>query len=266
VTKKALCVGINAYRVKPLRGCVNDAQAWAELLRTHFDFPAANVKLLTDAEATKGAMLTELKALLGGARSGDLLVFTNSSHGTQVADGREGDESVDEAICPVDYLDGLLVDDELRELFSTVRSDVSLTVIADSCHSGTVTRKPEEPEYPADYYQRSRWLDWDFLPAMVRPKATPVAGPERYPESEMRELLLAGCTDTESSYDALLGATYHGAMTHFALAAIQAAKYHITSEQLVTRLGKLFAESQFASIQHPQLEGRAENKARQIFT
>jgi len=181
-----------------------------------------------------------------------------------VADRGDGDERVDEAICPVDYTRGLLVDDELRELFSTLRSDVLLTVIADSCHSGTVTRKPEDPEYPADYYERARWLDSDFLPAALRPSATARrAKRERYPEADMREIVLAGCADTESSYDALLGATYHGAMTHFALAAIQEADYRVTYEQLATRLGKVFAESQFASVQHPQLEGRAGNRARQ---
>ena len=38
--KRALCVGINDYPVAgaDLKGCVNDAKAWAALLIDHFDF------------------------------------------------------------------------------------------------------------------------------------------------------------------------------------------------------------------------------------
>ena len=36
--KRALCVGINDYPVRgaDLKGCVNDAKAWARLLGEHF--------------------------------------------------------------------------------------------------------------------------------------------------------------------------------------------------------------------------------------
>ena len=40
MSRRAVCVGINEYP-KPqmaLRGCVNDAHGWAELLAGHFDF------------------------------------------------------------------------------------------------------------------------------------------------------------------------------------------------------------------------------------
>jgi hypothetical protein len=50
-----VCVGINAYDVKPLNGCVNDARSWAELLVATFYLPRANVTVLLDGEATKGA-------------------------------------------------------------------------------------------------------------------------------------------------------------------------------------------------------------------
>jgi hypothetical protein len=59
--KKALCVGINAYADKPLNGCVNDANDWAELLVGHFDFPRSSVVLLTDKGATKRAIVQGLK-------------------------------------------------------------------------------------------------------------------------------------------------------------------------------------------------------------
>src|SRR4029079_14232604 len=97
---------------------------------------------ITDAKATKRNVVAALKDLLAQSAKGDVLVFTNSSHGTYVAD-TDGDESLyDEAICPYDCETDLIVDDELRELFSGISKGVRMTVISDSCHSGSVTREP----------------------------------------------------------------------------------------------------------------------------
>ena len=87
-----------------------------------------------------------------------------------------------------------------------------------------------------------------------------------YPEEGMREILLAGCADHESSYDAEFDGEYHGAMSHFAQQAIREAGFRITYEQLAARLTELFGASRYAPLQHPQLEGRQDNKARQIFS
>ena len=49
--KRALCVGINDYPVKgaDLKGCVNDAKAWAAVLVDRFGFEPPNVTLLLHA-------------------------------------------------------------------------------------------------------------------------------------------------------------------------------------------------------------------------
>src|SRR5919202_1144620 len=140
MAKKAFCVGINDYPYdgSDLNGCVNDAHAWADLLVSHFDFARTDVKLITDSEATKSNMLAGIKDLLAGAASGDILVFTNSSHGSYVADTSSDEPTYDEVICPYDIADNVLVDDELRALFTDLPRGVHLTVISDSCFSGTV--------------------------------------------------------------------------------------------------------------------------------
>ena len=105
--KRALCVGINDYPVAgaDLKGCVNDAKAWAAMLIDHFGFDPKNITMLLDSQATKKRVLSEVDKLLAGAQKGDVVVFTNSSHGTYVAD-RDGDESrYDEAMCPWDMGD-----------------------------------------------------------------------------------------------------------------------------------------------------------------
>jgi hypothetical protein len=136
----ALCIGINRYPTAPLNGCVADAEAWASTLeRLGFERP----RVMRDTEATRDAILAELRALVQRAREGDVVVFQYAGHGTQVPDvggDEEGDER-DEALCPVDFDDGnFVIDDDLKEVFAELGSGVNLTCFFDCCHSGTITR------------------------------------------------------------------------------------------------------------------------------
>jgi hypothetical protein len=270
MARKALCVGINDYpgEGSDLNGCVNDAKAWAALLVDHYDFASSDVKILLDAEATKSAMISGLKALLLGARSGDALVFTNSSHGTYVAD-TDGDEpTYDEALCPYDTDENLIVDDELRELFAGLPAGVDLTVISDSCHSGTVTRAAVSENLPirTPDDRRVRFLHPSLIGRKILSNPWKATDRSRlkHPQSKMKDLLLSGCTPSEYSYDALIGGKYHGAMTYYALQAIRDAEYAITWRQLHSRLGVLLEDGGYP--QHPQLEGTTARKRRRVFS
>jgi hypothetical protein len=199
MSKKAFCVGINDYPYdgSDLNGCVNDAKAWAELLVSHYDFAQTDVKLLLDSEATKSKIVAGLKDLLAGAAEGDVLVFTNSSHGTYIADTSGDEPMYDEAICPYDCADNLLVDDDLRELFVNVPKGVHLTTISDSCFSGTVTRAAVSEAIPGlktPDDRRVRFLNPGLRgdPILENPwKATPKRI-SKYPASRMKEILLSG--------------------------------------------------------------------------
>ena len=262
MTKKALCVGINNYpfgEANDLKGCLNDANDWARLLKKHFDF--TDVKQLLDANATKANIIKGLKDLLKGAEAGDVLVFTIASHGTYLADSDSDEPGYDEAICPHDTDSNLLVDDELRKLFKNIPKQVMLTVISDSCHSGSVTRK-----IPGEY-RRSRQLApsvWggreltaDKLSAVRKLK-------EKFPESSMKEILLSGCKSNQTSADAYINNDYHGAMSYHAIKAITDAKYKITYAELHKRLLSMLEEAMYDQV--PQLEGKKANKNRQVFT
>ncbi|MDD3247910.1 MAG: caspase family protein [Methanosarcina sp.] len=270
MVNKALCVGINDYPYEgnDLNGCVNDAKAWADLLVDHYGFARDNVKLMLDAEATKANIMAYLESLVTGAKPGDMLVFTNSSHGTYVADTSGDEEKYDEAICPYDIPENLIIDDDLRELFAKLAEGVSLTVISDSCFSGTVTRAAVSeiiPGLKTPDDRRMRFLNPALMGRLVlqNPWKAKPKGKTKYPESKMKDVLLSGCTDKEYSYDALIGGTYHGAMTYFALQAIQEANYQITLQQLHKRL--LFLLDNEGYNQHPELEGKTANKKKQIF-
>jgi len=266
MVKRALCVGVNMYPRADLelRGCVNDATAWAGLLVEQYDFARPDVKVVTDAKATKRNVLDALRDLLARSTKGDVLVFTNSSHGTYVAD-TDGDESLyDEAICPYDCDTDLIVDDELRGLFAGIPKGVRMTVISDSCHSGSATR---EPPLPTPDHRVKRYVDPIALGRKglgdVRRQARPRRANE-VPESDMKELLLSGCRADQYSYDAKFGRRFHGAMTQTALATIAAARHRITWEQLHRQLVPALRAANYD--QEPQLEGRTANKRRQIFT
>lgn len=271
MAKKAFCVGINDYPYdgSDLNGCVNDANAWAELLTGHFDFTRPDITLITDAEATKARLLAGIEALLAGAQSGDVLVFTNSSHGTYLAEKGGDEPTYDEALCPYDTADNLLVDDELRERFANLPEGVRLTIISDSCFSGTVTRAAVAENLPGIRVPDDRRVRF-LSPALRSDKVIDnpwKARPKRYekfPEAGMKELLLSGSSDKEYSYDALIEGVYQGAMTYHAIKAIRESNYQITYAQLVTQLNLLLDDAGYP--QHPQLEGATRNKRRPIFT
>lgn len=262
MAKKAFCVGINDYPFgsgNDLRGCVNDANAWAKLLKKHYDF--TDVKTLLDAQATKSNMLAGLKNLLSGAKSGDVLVFTNAAHGTYLADTDRDEPSYDEALCPYDSDNNLIVDDELRNLFANLPQGVSLTVISDSCHSGSVTRAEISPTRRVRFLnpqlRGGMELDAGQLRAASKKK-------EKFPETGMNEILLSGCKSNQYSADALIGSTFHGAMTFYAIQAITDAAYQLTYAELHEALLPLLEDENFDQV--PQLEGKAERKQKQIFT
>ncbi len=268
---QALCVGINDYPYdgNDLNGCVNDAKAWAGLIIDHFGFAKADVKLMLDTEATKEKMIAGIKDLLAGAQSGDILVFTNSSHGTYVAEEGGDEEKYDEALCPYDCDSNLIIDDELRNMFAELQKGVRMTVISDSCFSGTVTRAAVAEVIPGlktPDDRRIRFLNPALMGMKVleNPFKAKPKGKIKFPESKMKDVLLSGCSDKEYSYDALIGGTYHGAMTYYALQAIKELNYQITYQQVHDRLQVLLDDGGYP--QHPQLEGKKTNKKRQIFS
>lgn len=267
-SRKALCVGINDYPYagNDLNGCVNDAKAWAEMLIKNFNFANTDVKILLDSQATKQNVMDALKNLLTGASKGDTLVFTNSSHGSYSAEVGGDEEKYDEILCPYDIDANQITDDDLRDLFKSVPKGVSLSIILDNCFSGTGTRAAVSDLIPGMRTPDDRRVRF-LSPALRGQKVLEnpwKAKPKtriKYPESKMNEVLLSGCSDKEYSYDAYFNGTYHGAMTYYALQAIRSANYKLTYSQLHRRIGNLIEDYP----QSPQLEGKAENKKRQIF-
>jgi Caspase domain len=165
----ALLVGIDAYPppVPPLRGCANDVAAFADTLRGRMtDGQALALKVLTDQEATRQAVIDGFRSHLGQAGSGDVALFYYSGHGSQQGTAQEfwgiEPDRVDETLVLVDSrLPGQwdLADKELAALIAAVAANgCHLVVVLDCCHSGDATRASEEGvrdrQAPADPRQR----------------------------------------------------------------------------------------------------------------
>ncbi len=82
--KKALLVGINAYKDSPLRGCVNDVLLMHQVLTAKFGFENKNIKVMTDKEANTKGIMNALKRLTTDVREGDTVFFHYSGHGSQI--------------------------------------------------------------------------------------------------------------------------------------------------------------------------------------
>ncbi len=224
MTNKALCIGINDYpgTSNDLSGCVNDANDWAdELSRRGF-----SVMRLIDGEATRAAMVSAIGRLIDEAVKGDSLVITYSGHGTWVEDS-SGDEpdNRDEALCPHDLAaNGPLLDDDLHLLFMRRAGGVRIVLISDSCHSGSVTRGREEDLDPGlakvRFMPPEAWMAKDKLPASQLSSIAPRGGFTRLGG----DLLLAGCQDTEYSWDTSFHGRANGAFTYYALKTLREAK------------------------------------------
>lgn len=160
VRRRALLVGINDYsasRLGPvpagvperdwwdLGGAVNDVESIGEMLELRYGFEPGEILTLTDQAATRVAILRAIETHLERpAGKGDIVFFYYAGHGSQVENSRSTEpDRLDESIVPADSRIGApdIRDKELRRRFNRILDrGARLTVILDSCHSGSGAR------------------------------------------------------------------------------------------------------------------------------
>lgn len=273
MTQKALCIGINRFKHVPsatLRGCVNDAHDMAALLKERHGFGEADIALLTDAQATKVAILRALQGMVDAARAGSLkrLVFSFSSHGTQVPDqdGDEDDRS-DEAFCPYDLkpMGGawdpnfIITDDELNALFKPLPEDVTLEVFLDTCHSGTGLRRLDPltlliPNAPKPRYLPPPSLAMARALAMTHPRNLSTRRRDIVPLSK-RHVLWTGCRSDQTSADAMFDSRANGAFTYHYIRTVRASNGALSRAQVRDRVRAALRRAGYDQV--PQLETNA---------
>ncbi|EJC99273.1 uncharacterized protein FOMMEDRAFT_142854 [Fomitiporia mediterranea MF3/22] len=161
VARKALSIGITykdavqySGRDAPpeLVASHGDPEKVKQMLTQFYGYKEEDIVIMKDdgkhTLPTRENILTAIDELVKDAKAGDRFVFHFSGHGAQIPD-ENGDEEdgMDEVIWPVDVIyddkegtgiDRYIVDDELKErLVDRLPVGTYLTVILDSCHSGS---------------------------------------------------------------------------------------------------------------------------------
>lgn len=130
------------WRYENLDGALNDVRLMQAVLT---DLGVTDFVVLTDQDATADAILSALQHnLVDDAQPGDVRVFYYSGHGNhirnQASKEREGE---DQTLVPADNWRNVpdIRDKEIsRILWKAAQKGVKVTFIADSCHSGSLTR------------------------------------------------------------------------------------------------------------------------------
>lgn len=292
----ALLVGINQYAssdVRPLSGCVNDVGAMAQLLQDRYGVPKENIHRLVNAEATHAAIKAAFEEHLIGAAEAwvaagsrepkPAFLFHFSGHGSQAVDetGTEPD-GLDETIVPHDGRTEKLVDGrremvfdikdwELAERIARLSAvSPNVTIILDSCHSGSGTRALDDGMTGLDAV---RQCEPDLRPGQSARPVGEEAGTRGTPGpsdwiGRGQHVLLAGCRDGELSHEMWVeedeqgGRRRHGALTYHLVRALaqMPPDRKLTYAELHT-IVKAQVMLRYAS-QTPQCEG---DREREVF-
>jgi hypothetical protein len=156
--------------LRGLRGAVNDARQMAEVLQQRFGFSKENIVILKDGDATADRILSTLKSfLVDQAKPGDVSFFFYAGHGSRMRNTKSDVASqMDSTILPADATRGVpdIRGKELARIYNqAVGKHVTLTVIQDSCFSGSGARGPlygsltERSEEPDGRYVEDPFLD-----------------------------------------------------------------------------------------------------------
>jgi hypothetical protein len=188
----ALLVGVGDYaadHVTDLRGPIHDVADVYHVLtdgEAGYDFPAANVCVLLDSEATLANVRQSWDAMTDATSRGDTVFFFYAGHGSQTVD-RNGDESdgMDETLMLHDArTPGVfdLIDDDFNAMVRKLhaREPQQIVLALDSCNSGSAARGESDDvvsrmfvtEHPEDYgvtpsRAMTRETPLDSLPGLV---------------------------------------------------------------------------------------------------
>ena len=220
----ALIVGINYNGSKyQLNGCINDAYSMRDFVVSR---GCDNIYLLTDKDIrpSKYNILMGLENLLKKSKSGDVIMFYYSGHGSNIKD-TNGDETdgLDEVLVSVDFQS--ISDDELNQVIKTnLKSDVSLFIMCDCCHSGTMID-----------------LKYNYNEDATVTKDIDMSGNVYY---------ISGCRDTQTSLETVIDNKIQGLLTNFFI-NIMKDNSDILWNDLITSIRNKLKETSYSQL--PQL-------------
>jgi len=242
--KNALMIGINYIGTSSqLYGCINDVNNLNNRLNGK---GFKNINIITDLTSkkpTKDNILEGLKNLLINAEEGDFIFLSYSGHGIYGKD-TNGDEitGYDQCIVSSDFK--IIIDDELKKIIQTnLKPNVTLFALFDSCYSGTVLDLR---------YQYMDSLNYDNFREN-----------QKQLETLGNVFMISGCSDYQTSAEAVINNKPNGAMTWSLLEALKQ-KPNSNWRELIKSMRDLLKNSHFEQI--PQFScGTFENIDAEVF-
>ncbi len=277
-TARALLIGINKYEPpanaskddKPrtaffnLNGAVNDAQAVKSIIQARYQFQEENIVELYNDAANRAAIIQALEQLLTDSKSGDVAFFFYAGHGMLVTNSLsvEADKK-DEAIVPADYWKKDIKpirDKELSAIYNRfIDKGVTLTVITDCCHSGSLGRGVNNNlllhEPPTVRYIQG--VDFDAKDNSGNDKAI---APENRKNGA---LIMAASQDIESASEISEDGERHGIFTLSLIKAIKTLPSNVSVNNLFASVRA--AMMSYGKMQEPVLGGPEERKNAGLF-
>ena len=202
--KIALLIGVGTYKhpdFEPLQA-VSAADLMASVLREK-GFETANIRVLTNEQATRKQIDAVFREMAKTLQEGDLFFLHLYTHGVLIRD-HNGDEAdgVDEAFAAFDsrYSDAehheqLLIDDHLGEYINRLRRIVGpqghICALIDACHSGTGLRSGPGNAQGEGVPGGVRKI-WDRSDGQTDELAPVVAFYSAYPRQKSREVSIGG--------------------------------------------------------------------------
>ncbi|RYY47211.1 MAG: hypothetical protein EOO06_12910 [Chitinophagaceae bacterium] len=267
----ALIIGIDTYKPSinepvametkrtwtNLDGCVNDATAMRDLAIARYAFKPENITTLFNADANRAGIIAALDRLVATAKKGDVVFIYYAGHGSQVKNSLSTEtDKKDETIVPADaWKKGVadIRDKELAKYFNLLLDKgVLLTVIMDSCHSGSGSRGDNFLYEPP----KARYIEeanYDARDATV---------PQR-PE-DRGALILAAAQDFEFAKEHRdENNVPHGAFTSALLKATQQLSVDASANDLYVSLSAIM--KYYGKTQEPSIAGNAERRAGTLF-
>ena len=131
-SKHAIVIGINNYKINPLKGCINDANKISNYLENNNNY---NVHLLLNNNATKQNIINKINELLTIKHTITNLVFFFSGHGSLLPKYYNNLLNI---IYTFDFFDNsynmFFSDFELFSLLLKFEYNTKIEVVLDRCH------------------------------------------------------------------------------------------------------------------------------------
>lgn len=252
-TRKPLVSGdVRHWTYPDLEGAINDVNLIEGLLLApDFGFqPTDIVKLITPEKTTADQILSTLRhELVETASKGDIRLVYYSGHGNYIRNAAlkranpNTRNEFDQTIVTSDQWQGAvdIRDKELSQiLWDAAKKGVTVTFIADSCHSGSLTRGPSNTRgrSRSNSGVRSGADAAGFSEPLIDdpPAIDKTTGKEINPE-EAGVLTLAAAQENQEALELLSGQNEtHGAMTTALVRAIREEGPHASMDRIFERL------------------------------